>query len=587
MNNLTTRKIVLGLLMTLVLALGVQGTAEAFEVTKSRNSVVLLPIPSSGTTSEQTFTFGIRFSAEEVGRDLDVDKNDNKGTTEVALTVSDATITSFKVGSLTDTDTVSTDSSATVDPTKSTSSYTVTVKYTLDSLGKKEFIAGSTTVYTAYGVLRSSEVRALQFNPTNNTTNPKIITVDPNPNNEFYLDEMVSVSLGNGANGAIVEFERIWGTGRLYEDLDGDATGLDPSRSLSTRANGVVQSGTAEVRLRVGNGSTLIRASIRGANLAAERRTHDATYFYGGIRVVKVSGEPQIGTPLTQLSEPLIVEVRDWYPSSTSGTAIRDQEIVFFTGVSIAKSGNILAINDKNAANTDEAGFRPHLHNPDIDNNPSLLNANVYPLQYPRTGIRVKTDNSGRAKVYAVVGQTGSSVFMAAIDTDNNSTYGGNGDNQESFTATIQAAEDAIGSIEKESGDGQTGVPLNRPAPDALVVIVRDGNGLLQSAASVTFTTDSGLLLSPGTNDPGDPVASGTSRTRTINTDSTGRASVRFNVGNTSGAKTVRASIRNGAQHVIFNINGSGGGGGGGGGGGSDVNQYCHDFTIEYHWRAW
>ena len=31
MNNLTTRKIVLGLLMTLVLALGVQGIAKAVE----------------------------------------------------------------------------------------------------------------------------------------------------------------------------------------------------------------------------------------------------------------------------------------------------------------------------------------------------------------------------------------------------------------------------------------------------------------------------------------------------------------------------------------------------------------------------
>ena len=369
MNNLTTRKIVLGMLMALVLAFSVQGTADAFEVTKSSNSVALIPI--AGTSSEQTFTFGIRFSAEEVGRDLDVD--DNKGTTEVGLTVpSGATITSFKVDSLTDTDADSTDNSATVDPT-TTSSYTVTVKYTLGNLGKKEFIVDSTTVYTAYGVQRSSEVRALQFS----TTNPKIITVDPNPNNEFYLDEMVSVSLGNDASNAIVEFERIWGTGRLYEDLDGDATGLDPGRSLSTRANGVVQSGTAEVRLRVGNGSTLIRASIRGANLAAERTTHDATYFYGGIRVVKVSGEPQIGTPLTQLSEPLVVEVRDWYPSSTSGTAIRDQEIVFFTEQSIAKSGNILSINSNSVATTDAASFRPHPDNPDLDNNPNLLEYQV------------------------------------------------------------------------------------------------------------------------------------------------------------------------------------------------------------------
>ena len=37
MNNLTTRKIVLGLLMTLVLAFSVQGTADAVSVGVSTN----------------------------------------------------------------------------------------------------------------------------------------------------------------------------------------------------------------------------------------------------------------------------------------------------------------------------------------------------------------------------------------------------------------------------------------------------------------------------------------------------------------------------------------------------------------------
>ena len=48
MNNLTTRKIVLGMLMTLVLAFSVQGIADAYELTRSTNSIALLPIPSSG-----------------------------------------------------------------------------------------------------------------------------------------------------------------------------------------------------------------------------------------------------------------------------------------------------------------------------------------------------------------------------------------------------------------------------------------------------------------------------------------------------------------------------------------------------------
>ena len=59
MYNLTTRKIVLGLLMALVLTFSVQGIAEAFEGIKSGNSIALLPIPSSGDTSQQSFTFAV------------------------------------------------------------------------------------------------------------------------------------------------------------------------------------------------------------------------------------------------------------------------------------------------------------------------------------------------------------------------------------------------------------------------------------------------------------------------------------------------------------------------------------------------
>ena len=560
MYNLTTRKIVLGLLMALVLTFSVQGIAEAFEGIKSGNSIALLPIPSSGDTSEQSFTFGIKFTQMEVDAEDAATANVfNDGKTSVSIiAISGMNPTSFTVSGLTDTDDNSANLTVNVDPS-STSTYTATVKYTLSSssgLGEKNFVVDGTTVYTAYGVRRPSEVTAVRFS----STNAKIITVDPNPNSEFYLDRTISVTLmGTNNENAIVEFERIEGTGSLYEDLDDNRTRLDPGRSLVTRANGVVQSATASVRLRVGNGSSIIRATIRGANLAINGTTHDATYFYGGIRLVKVSGEPQAGTPNTQLAEPLVVEVRDWYPNPLSGTAIRDQEIAFFTAASIARvSGNVRLVSVPSNA----PGIRPHSDNPDADNNANLLLAGDYPREpsdYPRTGIRVKSDTSGRAKVYGVLGTSGTSIFNAAIDTNNNNTFGSSGDHKVSFAGTIQDVETAVGSIEKAEGDGQTGVQRNLPAPNALVVIVRDGNGLLEQNKAVTFTTDSGHLLAPRPDDPGTLVITGTntSRERTVNTDSTGRASVRYNVGNTLGQETVRATINNGAQHVIFGINGA------------------------------
>ena len=332
MNNLTTRKIVLGMLMTLVLAFGVRGIADAFEVTKSTNSVALLPI--SGTTSEQTFSFGIKFTSDEVGADLVPADDDNKGTTTVTLSASGVTITSFKVGNLAD-DNADGDLATAVVDAASTSNYTATVKYTLSSVGKKVFtVTGATNsadrVYTAWGVQPPQRVTDLTV-----TSNNNVRIGYPNSNNEFYLDEDVSVSVtGTNADNAVVEFERVWGTGSIYESLDEDSTRLDPGRSLTTRANAVVAAGTASVRLRIGRGSTIIRASIRGANLALDRNTHVVTYFYNGITPKKVSGEVQVGAPSTQLAEPLVVEFRDWYPSSISGTAIREQEITFTSSLS-------------------------------------------------------------------------------------------------------------------------------------------------------------------------------------------------------------------------------------------------------------
>ena len=62
MNNLTTRKIVLGLLMTLVLVFSVQGIADALTVTRARRS-------SSHQDLETRFpgqTFKISFSVSGV-----------------------------------------------------------------------------------------------------------------------------------------------------------------------------------------------------------------------------------------------------------------------------------------------------------------------------------------------------------------------------------------------------------------------------------------------------------------------------------------------------------------------------------------
>ena len=77
MNNLTTRKIVLGLLMTLVLAFSVQGIADAIDSKKLQ--YVLKPIPC-GDKIEQTFgnNFTLRLTVLDVWYIVDVDDDDTR-----------------------------------------------------------------------------------------------------------------------------------------------------------------------------------------------------------------------------------------------------------------------------------------------------------------------------------------------------------------------------------------------------------------------------------------------------------------------------------------------------------------------------
>ena len=69
--------------------------------------------------------------------------------------------------------------------------------------------------------------------------------------------------------------------------------------------------------------------------------------------------------------------------------------------------------------------------------------------------------------------------FYASIDSDGvggrgNGTFGSAGDTTATFTVTNQPlGTPTLTSIDIVSGDGQTGVALNRAAPDPLVVIVR------------------------------------------------------------------------------------------------------------------
>ena len=190
----------------------------------------------------------------------------------------------------------------------------------------------------------------------------------------------------------------------------------------------------------------------------------------------------------------------------------------------------------------------------------------------PATAIFVRTDSSGKAQAYFQLGSTTGTQRVTI--TVNNATYANT-----FFRATAAdvASTDAA-TIAIVDGDSQR-ADVDEPLDDPLVVLVRDVGGRIVAGAPVRFTTNSGSLAGPESRDPGvyppltdpnDPtsvyddgsdldVGEHTNRFIVVQTDDTGRASVRYNVGDLPGARQVFATIdvSNGRTRTkTFSING-------------------------------
>ena len=172
--------------------------------------------------------------------------------------------------------------------------------------------------------------------------------------------------------------------------------------------------------------------------------------------------------------------------------------------------------------------------------------------------IYVKTDPSGKAQVYFQLGTDAGSqrVNISVNRTDYDNTF------FRAIAANV-APTDAV-TISIVDGDGQR-ADVDEPLDDPLVVVVGNTVGRIVVGAPVTFTTNSGELLEPESGDsgvypPSDlDVSEHTSRFIVVQTDDTGQASVRYNVGDLPGAKQVfaRIDVANGRTRTkTFNVNG-------------------------------
>ena len=321
MSNLTTRKIVLGLLMALVLAFSVQGIAEAFTVTQSSTSDEFKLVKSVGTVSG-SFSFNITFDqVSEV-----------TGTGTSTLTVNEptgVTVTSFTVTS-SGTDTDASNTTVTGDPTST--SATGRVSYTLaagaSSLGLKTFSIAGNTVHTAYGVRDESWNSIYLLN--NGTMSPVLNAARTTP----------SITVDTNASWTKVTFSTtsglLYSSGANYLYVSGSKlTASLPSGSRSITAYSQI------------DGSLMVGVQYRAtqdatATVTAQipRSTHpDSThkvtvFFDSSVRVERTSGNDQFGqvnsTTLAvantqQLVHPLVVRVLD----GTRGVGQKQGSVTF------------------------------------------------------------------------------------------------------------------------------------------------------------------------------------------------------------------------------------------------------------------
>ena len=534
MNNLTTRKIVLGLLMTLVLAFSVQGIADATSTTIREQS-----------SSDKTKARSIRETFTISGS---VSLNDTTVSESVAITLTGSGITLTKPYEITATETLSEadhdgDGAGTAqngrfftapdDGLSPATSFSGVSGYFTESGTKTITIADSTAgwsrTYTYYVWRRTSESRTSTIDSLSNDVV------------ETGEDKTLSVTLaGTNSEFARVEFEVFKGSGTLYEDKDSNN---QPDKSLTKKltafTNNHGAASEASVYLRPSNGTSHVRAWVSGNPPGTTDRSTEAIYIYKWSVLKKVSGDsPERAAPAaSRLEYPFVVQLFD----STERTKIPGATITFaaLDNGSLAKDSNF----------------------------PSDL----YSTDFSTSG-NVKTDSEGKANVFLVL------PASPTADADQGATGTFSTADPVTFNASISSGDRTPQTIEIMPGtDGQKANQYG-VLEKALTVIVRDQYGDRLPSEVVEFEArDGGTLSEPKSTDPGtqstETNADNTDRRRDITTDSSGEASVRYLAAEGSGAQKVTATLEAGSRRLkTFTINGtsSSGGGGGGGGGGSD-----------------
>ena len=350
---------------------------------------------------------------------------------------------------------------------------------------------------------------------------------------EFGM-QTISVTVSDTTANARVEFEITKGPGSLSAE---NTIGSKTSKRLSTLTGA---DGVATVKLDPKKGTNHVRAWIYGNPPGTTSKSTEGIYIYRWAILNKVSGDSgDSGDPQQNQKGPVSSRLEEPFVvqlfDSTGRTTIPGAVINF------------------RATATPSGSLR---YDPST---PSNLRGGT--LASDATTATVKTDSNGKASVFLVLGATvGEDYTVTAAHTlSDTKTF-----TASSFASTVTLKAQSIRKV--ASTDGQSANQygeLEKP----LTVVVRDQGGRRlahtdDTSVIVTFVTlNGGDLIAPTTSEPGtlsdETGALNTDRAKDIETDVNGEASVRYIAPEEGGRRTVRASINNGLKSVVFTINGT------------------------------
>ena len=332
----------------------------------------------------------------------------------------------------------------------------------------------------------------------------------------------------------------VTGSGRVF---------VQASEERTTReTNKLETSSSAPVYLKMNRSSNKVTVWVRGTD--AKRASQSVTFINQYPDPQITGGNNQRGATEGRLPDPLEVTVKDANNRVIPGGVV----VGFALGTGATGGMFIPVVGTTVYTSATDTLVTTAPATPD-----ALTTTATSTVPGPAEAIYVKTDSRGVAQTYFQLGTNQGSQRVTI--TVNGQTYA---DTFFRATATDVDSTDAA-TITIIDGDNQR-ADADDPLDDPLIVLVRDSGGRIVANAPVTFTTNSGELSAPEPGDPGTElndtptdVPDHTPFFIVVNTDDTGRASVRYNVGDLPGAKQVfaRISVSNGRTRTkTFNVNG-------------------------------